>query len=141
MEDEEMNQKNENNIYLYKTIYLIRINLPSSEFIYIIMFILKYIGLIILSISLNEWENNNNENDLIKREKLEPEKKLFSLQSFLSNIMITGNNLKILNNHYPEICIIGFCLLLIYILSIFFGLIYMRNKYYNKNIISSTEKK
>ena len=52
MEEEEIKLQYENNLYLYKTIYLIRTNIPTSEILYMIMFFLKYIGFILLNISL-----------------------------------------------------------------------------------------
>ena len=51
------------NEYLFKILYLIRKNLPTSEFIYLLMFFLKYIGLILFSISLNVFDTNNSTND------------------------------------------------------------------------------
>ena len=51
------------NEYLFKILYLIRKNLPTSEFIYLLMFFLKYIGLILFSISLNVFDTNSSTND------------------------------------------------------------------------------
>ena len=53
MEDEKINIQYENNIYKFKILYLIRTNLPKSEYIYIITYLIKYMGLILFSISLN----------------------------------------------------------------------------------------
>ena len=53
MEEEEIKLQYNKNIYIYKILYLVRTNLPTFEFIYIIMFFIKYLGLIIISISLN----------------------------------------------------------------------------------------
>ena len=50
----------EKNEYKFKLIYLIRKNLPKSEFLYLLMFALKYIGLILFSISLNVYDTRNN---------------------------------------------------------------------------------
>ena len=49
--------------------------------------------------------------------------------------------MRIINKYYQELCIFGFCILFIYILVVIFGFIYMRNKYFNNTIITSTEKK
>ena len=58
MKENEINIEFSNNEYLFKMLYLIRTNLPTSEYIYIIMFLLKYIGIILFSISLNKWNND-----------------------------------------------------------------------------------
>ena len=135
-----MNIEYEKNEYLFKILYLIRINLPSSQFIYIIMFLLKYIGLILFSVSLNEWNNNISSQ---KKENIFNNKKHNSdiIYSILSIFLINSNNLKILNNHYQVICSVGFYILIIYILLIIFGFVYMKKKYYNKKSISIIEKK
>ena len=129
MEDEKELLKYESNIYIYKALYLIRINLPSSEYIYIIMFLIKYFGLIIFSVSLNE--NNNGFKGNSK----------FNLKVFLSKTLITGDSLKILSKYYNEICLIGFIFLFIYILFIITGFVYMKKKYYNKKTVTWIDKK
>ena len=61
----------EKNEYKFKLLFLIRKYLPKSEFLYLLMFALKFIGLILFSISLNVYDtkksntdsNNNNNND------------------------------------------------------------------------------
>ena len=129
MEDENEFIKYENHVYIYKALYLIRINLPSSEYVYIIMFIIKYIGLIIFSVSLNEKNNGFKGNSK------------YNLKAFLSKTLITGDSLKILSKYYNEICLIGFIFLFIYILFIITGFVYMKKKYYNKKIITRIDKK
>ena len=148
MEDEEIKLQNKKNIYIYKALYLIRTNLPSSEFFYIIMILFKYIGLIIFSLSLNDFINDQNNNNIEQRnlmdDKTNQDEDIMStlnLQSFLSNLMINGKNLNILNKNYQIICLFGFCLLIFYILLIIYGFIYMKIKYHNNYIISSTERK
>jgi hypothetical protein len=64
MDEEKILLEYEKNDYLFRILYLIRVNLPSSEYLYIIMYFLKYIGFILFSVSLNEWKNNDNENDI-----------------------------------------------------------------------------
>ena len=142
MEDDKIGIQYERNEYIFRIIYLIRINIPSSEYIYIIMFFLKYIGLILFSISLNQWNNdirtNIDDNNTIK---------LFSNNSYnrinliIEKFLINGNNLNILKYNYQIICLIGFSFLLLYILIIIFGFFYMKNKYYNKTFTTSIEKK
>ena len=145
MDEDKINIDYENNEYLYKIIYLIRINIPSSEYIYIIMFLLKYIGLILLSISLNQWNNKIYIND--EEENYNNNNNSFSnnfynnINSFFSKLLINGNNLNILNQHYQIFCMTGFSILLIYIVIIIYGFIYMKKKYYNKTLISFIEKK
>ena len=140
MDEDKINIDYENNEYLYKIIYLIRINIPSSEYIYIIMFLLKYIGLILLSISLNQWNNKIYIND--EEENYNNNNNSFSnnfynnINSFFSKLLINGNNLNILNQHYQIFCMTGFSILLIYIVIIIYGFVYMKKKYYNKTLIS-----
>ena len=141
--EKERNMYYEKNEYIYKIIYLIRINLPSSEYIYIIMFVLKNIGLILFSISLNFWKIENS----AQLNQIQNDKNMSSLNAIdntnviFSKFLINGNNLKILNKHYQIFCIIGFCLLLIYIFIIIFGFFYMRNKYFYKEVITGIEKR
>ena len=145
MEENAINIYNEKNEYLYKIIYLIRINLPSSEFIYIIMFFLKYIGIIIFGLSLNYIRKEiditpSSEKDLKNLESSESKNTNDNIYSFFCNFLINGNNLKILSGNYQIICIAGLGILLIYIFVFIFGFFYMRNKYYNEKIISEIEK-
>ena len=156
--EEEIYDKFEKNEYIYKIIYLIRTNLPSNEFLYIIMFFLKYLGLILFSISLNEEKNmqNNKHDDFIPLERnstnppIFPDnnigsqnsrRDIFSIFNFLSKLLINGNSLKILINHYQELCLFGFFLLIIYVGFVIFGFIYMKKKYYEKTPVSTIDKK
>ena len=129
MDENEKNLKTEEKEYLFKMIYLIRINLPSSEWMYIIMFILKFLSLILFSISLNEW-NNNQDNDV---------KDIMHI--FLSKFLISGNGLNYLNKNYQDICILGFIILMLFIALLIIGFLYMRKKYYTKNLDSWEDKK
>ena len=152
MDDNESILKYENNIYIYKTLYLIRTNLPSSEYLYIIMFFLKYLGLILFSSSLNDLNDaneniapsinnkdySNNQNTM---NKSNTSTSSLSIHSILSKILINGNGFNVISKYYAEICMVGFCILVLYILLVNYGIIYMRNKYYNKNLVSITEKK
>ena len=139
MEDGKINIEYEKQEYLFRLIYLIRINLPSSEYVYLFMIFLKSIGFLLISISLNDLsfqengynERNNNKNTNFNN----------FIYNFLSNFLINGNNLNFINKKYQELCIVGFFILFIYILIVIFGFNYMKNKYYNNNTITSTEKK
>jgi len=63
MEDNKINLMFEKNVFKFKILYLIRKNLPKSEFLYLLMFFLKYIGLILFGISLNVFDTRNNINN------------------------------------------------------------------------------
>ena len=62
MDENKANLVFEKNEYIFKILYLIRKNLPTSEFLYLLMFFLKYIGLILFSISLNTYNSSSNSN-------------------------------------------------------------------------------
>ena len=156
MDDDQAILNYENNIYLYKILYLVRTNLPSSEYLYIIMFFLKYLGLILFSNSLNKSKDTKEANDLHINDtvssanpndsdnlnnKSNSSMSSLNIQSILSKLLINGNGFEVINKYYAEICVIGFCILIVYILLINYGIIYMRKKYYNKNISTITEKK
>ena len=123
-----MNIDFEKNEYIFKIIYLIRSNLPSSEYLYIIMFFIKFVGLILISVSLNEWKKESNSSYNF-------------VYHFFSKFVMSGKDLKLLNKNYQEFCILGFCILLVYIFIIIFGFLYVRDKYSNKYLLSSIEKK
>ena len=147
MEEDKLNIEFERKEYIFRIIYLIRINLPSSEYVYLTMFFLKSIGHLLISTSLNNWtyqefkydELNNNQNN--NSTSLYYSNFTDFINIFFSNLLINGNNLRIINKYYQELCIFGFFILFIYILVVIFGFIYMRNKYFNNTIITSTEKK
>jgi len=146
MEDEKINIQYENNIYKFKILYLIRTNLPKSEYTYIITFLIKYIGLILFSISLNEWNSDNakyisnDERDKINNNGKE-QSSLFNVQQFFANLIITGNHFKVLTSFYEIICFIIFCFFIIYLFCIIFVLYLMKLKYHKKNQISETDRK
>ena len=103
------------------------------------MFLFKYIGLILFSVSLNEWDKNKNIKKINSIDNNESTSDFF--YSIFSQFLISSKDLKILNGYYQQICISGFFLLVIYILLIIFGFFYMRTKYYNKTAITIIEKK
>ena len=121
--------------YLYKIIYLIRINIPSSELIYFIMFLFKYLGLFTLCTSLN---NNGETTKSISQLSYSYYN---NIDSLLKNFLITGNNLKMIEKNYQEICITGFLILIMYVVIIIYSVIHVKNKYYNEIIISNVDKK
>ena len=143
MEDDKINIDYERKEYIFRIIYLIRINLPSSEYVYIFMFFLKSIGYLLISTSLNDWTYQESKYDEINDTKNSNSTSNFTnfINIVFSNLLINGNDLRIINKYYQELCILGFCILVIYILVVIFGFIYMRNKYFNNTILTSTEKK
>ena len=172
MEDNKFNSILDKNEYLFKTLYLIRKNLPKTEFIYLLMFFFKYIGLILFSISLNVFDTNNNSNQNQNEPKdldgdMGPPSELFFgsdgpkpednerfrqnnnsnnsnnnlIQTIFRKLLINGDSFQILKNSYQIICIIGFIILIVYILLWIFGIFYMKKKYYNKVPISITDRK
>ena len=126
MKIDDNKNKSENIDYLFKSIYLIRINFPSYEYIYIIMYLLKYLGYIIWSVYLTQNLKTENEKELKSKETL--------LISFLTSFLINGNNLSVLKQGYEGICLVGFIILIILLLYSFYALIYMKeqNTYLNK---------
>ena len=168
MEEDKLNTIFDKKEYLFKILYLIRQNLPKSEFLYLLMFFLKYIGLILFSISLNVFAGNTN-----NMPNVGPSEFIFGsdgpmnvnngrnpennnnlndsndsssssdnmVQTIFRKLLINGEDIKILKNSYQIICVIGFIIFLIYISLWIFGIFYMKKKYYNKNAISATDKK
>ena len=147
MEDDKINIDYEKKEYIFRIIYLIRINLPSSEYVYISMFFLKSIGHLLLSTSLNDFAYQESIYDELNNAENNNSTSLYSsgftnfINIFFSNLLINGNDFRIINIYYQELCTFGFFILLIYISVIIFGFVYMRNKYFNNTIITSTEKK
>ena len=127
MEDEKINIQYENNVYKFKILYLIRTNLPKSEYTYIITFFIKYIGLILFSISLNEW-NTNKTNENFNNNETE-ESTLFNIQNFFANLIITGHHFKLLASFYEIICFLVFCFFVIYCFCIIYVMYLIKLKY------------
>ena len=98
MEDEEKNIIYEKNLYKYKTLYLIRRNIPSAEYIYIIIFFLKYAGLILFSTSLNNKQENEPRDNLDNSSYI-------NIFAVFQKFLITSSSLKILRTNYTEFCI------------------------------------
>ena len=68
MDENKANLLFEKNEYIFKILYLIRKNLPNSEFLYLLMFLLKYIGLILFSISLNVYDTTSSKNSMTNQD-------------------------------------------------------------------------
>ena len=68
MDENKANLLFEKNEYIFKILYLIRKNLPNSEFLYLLMFLLKYIGLILFSISLNVYDTTSSNNSMTNQD-------------------------------------------------------------------------
>ena len=110
----------EKNEYKFKLLYLIRKYLPKSEFLYLIMFALKYIGLILFSISLNVYDtknsntniyntninNNNNDNNINNSEHIRnndtirPTHTNIDGSNMLTNILLMSDY--VMNNSQKE---------------------------------------
>ena len=110
----------EKNEYKFKLLYLIRKYLPKSEFLYLIMFALKYIGLILFSISLNVYDtknsntniyntninNNNNDNNINNSEHIRnndtirPTHTNIDGSNMLTNILLMSDY--VMNNSHKE---------------------------------------
>ena len=117
--DDNTNNKTAINQYFYfvKASYLIMSNFPSSDLFYIIMFLFKYIGLIVNSRIIEMTLNKNT----------------ISLNKYLSNFLIFGKNFSPINHKYQFISISSSIFLFIYIIYISFCCIYLKIKYKNIN--------
>ena len=115
--------KNNPSYYFIRSSYYIMSNLPSSELIYIIMFSLKYIGLIVNSRIIEMTLNKNT----------------ISLNKYLSNFLIFGKNFSPVNHNYQFITISSAIFLFFYIIYIIFCCFYLKIKY--KNIQSLIQEK
>ena len=93
-------------------IFNIRKNLPSSSKFYYIYFALKFIGLILTTQNLKDYESKNN--------------KITSIHSILSKFSLFDSSFYIISKYYQLICIIIFTLIILFIL--YFILIYYRLK-------------
>ncbi len=88
-----------------------RKNLPSFSAFYYIYFSFKFIGLILTTQNLREYESNNN--------------KITSLYSILSKFLLFDSSFIYISKYYQYICIIIFILsllIVIYFLFIYFFL-------------------
>ena len=108
--------KNIYNNYIIRSSYLLISNFPSSDLFYIIMFSLKYVGLIVNSRIIEMTLNKCG----------------ISLNKYLSNFLIFGKKLSPINKHYQIITIIGALFIVIYSIYFTYCYIYIKIKYQNK---------
>ena len=126
MNDEDKNESKNNNYFLLKCFYLIKVNGPNSESLYIILFTLKYIGLIVNSRIVEMTVN----------------KDIISVNKYLVNFFIFGKSLSPILNHYHIITLFGAILLVIYGIFGFSSTIYVKFKYSKiKNLMGEKTKK
>ena len=118
----EINEKNlpkKNNLYLLKSIFLLKKNFPSSNAFYFILFFLKYLGIIVNSRILEMVEAKGN----------------ISLNKYFKNLFLFGKDFSIMHKHYFTISIIGAVIILLYFLYSGFCFLYMNYKYKDINSI------
>ena len=104
-----------NKYYAFKTIYIIRKNYPTSKVFYLIMFILKYLGIISNSRIIEICLNENN----------------LSFNRYISNFFIFGKNFSMIYAKYQLISIIGAIFFLIFIIFTISSYIFMYSRYKN----------
>ncbi len=93
-----------------KLILNIRKNIPSSKIFYYIYFIFKYVGLILATQNLRDFESKKYN--------------ITSLYSLLSKILLFDSSFNAISNYYQYICII--ILVLILSFDLYFLFIYIR---------------
>ena len=111
--NEKKEDKFPNNIYRTKRLYLIKINYPTSEFFFIILYTFKYIG-IIANTRIIEMTRNKNS---------------ISLNKYLRNFFIFGKNFSIICPNYQMISISIAIFFLIFFLYLVVCFAYIRIKY------------
>ena len=113
-------KKNINNLFLLRTFYLIRQNFPTSNMFYILMFLFKYVGIIVNSRIIEMIQNKSHT----------------SINKYLMNFLIFGKSFAPNIEHYQLITMIGAIILLCYFIVVFILLAIMNIKYRNiKNIL------
>ena len=119
----EKNTKRKNNLYLLKSLFLIRKNYPHSDTFFFASFFLKYLGIIVQS-RLIEMVTN---------------KDTISFNKYFKNLFLFGRDFSVMHKNYFTISIFGAVLILIYFIFLGFCFLYMRYKY--KNISSIIDEK
>ena len=112
----ELNEKNikrKNNLYLLKSLFLIKKNYPHSDTYFFVLFFLKYIGIIVLSRVIEMVIN----------------KDTISFNKYFKNLFLFGNDFSSMHKNYFTISIFGAILILIYFIYTGFCIFYMRYKY------------
>ena len=118
--EEKSGKKNINKLFLLRVFYLIRKNFPKSFMFYVLMFLLKYTGIIVNSRIIEMVQN----------------KAHTSINKYLVNILIFGKSFVTNINHYQLITVIGAIILLCYFIVVFILLAIMNIKYRNiKNFL------
>ena len=122
----ELNEKNikrKNNLYLLKSLFLIKKNYPHSDTYFFVLFFLKYTGIIVLSRVIEMVTN----------------KDTISFNKYFKNLFLFGNDFSSMHKNYFTISIFGAILILIYFIYTGFCIFYMRYKY--KDISSIIDEK
>ena len=115
--DENSNKSKDNDIHVFKSLHIVKLNFPTSNLFYIIMFLLKYIGIIVNSRIIEMVQN----------------KEHTSINKYLSNFLIFGKNFVGNIEHYNALTMIGAILLIFYFVLLLSGISYMKFKYKNIN--------
>ena len=117
----EINEKinSNNNLYLLKSAYLLKTNFPSANTFYIILFFLKYLGIIANSRIIEEITNKDN----------------ISINKYLKNFFIFGNSFSAMYKNYFSLIIFGAFVYLAYFIYFIICIFYMRKKYKKINSI------
>ena len=127
MNNEKKNaKKNINKLFLLRVLYLIRKNFPTSNMFYILMFLFKYVGIIVNSRIIEMVQNKSHT----------------SINKYLMNILIFGKSFIPHTSHYQLITMIGAIILLFYfiVVSILLSIMYIQCRNI-KNILDEKVKK
>ena len=117
--DEKPEESKGNDIHLLKSLHLIKLNFPSSNLFYIIMFLFKYIGIIANSRIIETVQN----------------KEYTSINKYLSNFLIFGKKFAGKIEYYSVFTSLGAFILIFYFILFICSIIYMKFKYKNINSI------
>ena len=118
MDNDEKEEENKvNDIHKLKSLHLIKLNFPSSNLFYIIMFLFKYIGIIVNSRIIEMVQN----------------KEHTSVNKYLSNFLIFGKSFSGKIEYYSILTTMGAIIFIFYIVLFFFSFLYMKFKYKNIN--------
>ena len=122
----EINEKivpQKNNLYLLKSLYLIKKYFPVSNAFYFLLYFLKYLGIIANSRFIEMVTNKDS----------------ISLNKYLKNIFLFGKDFSVMHKNYIAVCISGALILLLFYVYTGFCLFYMKYKY--KDISSIIDEK
>ena len=115
--DEKEEQDKGNDIHILKSLHLIKLNFPSSNLFYIIMFLFKYIGIIANSRIIETVQN----------------KEYTSINKYLSNFLIFGKKFAGKIEYYSVFTSLGAFILIFYFILFICSIIYM--KFLNTKIL------